>query len=254
MRTLPGATPTRLELLGRLGLRTVGDLLFHFPRSYEDLTDLPPISALAADAAQTAQGEVVEIEGRNLASGGTLVSVVLCDNGVHCLEGVWFNQPYAASRFPLRPAPVVQRQAEWRSGHWQMSNPPVPALDGGGAATPGVVPVYPLTDGLRPRPPPSAHRQGTRPLRRPCIKNLPESLRGLHDWPGTAEALRAVHFPPSLEEATRARRRFIYEEFLLLQLGLALRRREVRRPGPGAGVADKPRPRHAPSAGCSRSR
>ena len=90
------------------------------------------------------------------------------------------------------------------------------------------MPVYPLTDGLRP--------EHLRPLigkaldrhGRHVVENLPESLRGLHDWPGAAEALRTVHFPPSLEEATQARRRFIYEEFLLLQLGLALRRREVR--------------------------
>ncbi len=228
LRTLPGATPARLELLGRLGLRTVGDLLFHFPRSYEDLTDLRPISALAADAPQTAQGEVVEIEGRNLTSGGCLVSVVLCDDGVHCLEGVWFNQPYAASRFRFGQRLSFSGKPKWRSGHWQMSNPRVQALDGGAAVTPGVVPVYPLTDGLRP--------DHLRPLigkalelyGRCVVENLPESLRGLHDWPGVSEALRAVHFPPSAEEVTRARRRFIYEEFLLLQLGLALRRREVR--------------------------
>jgi ATP-dependent DNA helicase RecG len=53
-------------------------------------------------------------------------------------------------------------------------------------------------------------------------------LRRQGDWPGVAEALRAVHFPPSPEAAERARRRFIYEEFLVLQLALALRRREVR--------------------------
>ncbi|HVS37968.1 MAG TPA: ATP-dependent DNA helicase RecG [Gemmataceae bacterium] len=228
LQTLPGATPTRLELLGRLGLRTVGDLLFHFPRSYEDLTDLRPIAALAADVPQTAQGEVVEIEGRSLASGGTLVSVVLCDDGVHCLEGVWFNQPYAASRFRFGQRLSFSGKPKWRAGHWQMNNPRVQALDGGAAASPGVVPVYPLTEGLRP--------DHLRPLIRKAldrcgakvVENLPESLRGLHDWPSAAEALRTVHFPRSVEEALRARRRFIYEEFLLLQLGLALRRREVR--------------------------
>ena len=112
LRTLPGATPTKLELLARLGLRTVGDLLFHFPRSYEDLTDLRPIAALAAGLLQTAQGEVVEIEGRHLADGRCVVSVVLSDDGRTCLEGVWFNQAYAAEPFPLRPAAVVQRQAQ----------------------------------------------------------------------------------------------------------------------------------------------
>src|SRR5689334_5702201 len=57
LQTLPGVTPARLELLGRLGLRTVGDLLFHFPRAYEDLSDVRPIAGLAAGSIQTVQGE-----------------------------------------------------------------------------------------------------------------------------------------------------------------------------------------------------
>ena len=47
LEQLPGVTPGRLDLLARLGLATVGDLLFHFPRGYEDLTDLRPIADLA---------------------------------------------------------------------------------------------------------------------------------------------------------------------------------------------------------------
>ena len=229
LRTIPGATPAKLELLGRLGLHTVGDLLFHFPRSYEDLTDLRPIAALAAGALQTAQGEVVEIEGRHTADGGCVVSVVLSDDGRTCLEGVWFNQPYAAGRFRYGQRLSFSGKPKWRQGHWQMANPRVQVLDGGETgATPGVVPIYPLTDGLR-----SEH---LRPLIRKAldlvadrvVENLTEGLRGLHDWPGVRAALRAVHFPSSPEEAVRARRRFIYEEFLLLQLALASRRREVR--------------------------
>ena len=229
LQTLPGAAPSRLELLARLGLYTVGDLLFHFPRSYEDLTDLRPISALAADVPLTVQGEVVEMEGRNLADGRCIVSVVISDDGVHCLEGVWFNQAYAARRFRFGQRLSFSGKPKWRRDHWQMSSPRVQVLDGGAeATTPGVVPVYPLTDGL--------HSEQLRPLigkaldlyASRVIENLPESLRGLHDWPGVAAALRTVHFPPSAAEAAQARRRFIYEEFLLLQLALASRRREVR--------------------------
>ena len=110
-----------------------------------------------------------------------------------------------------------------------MSSPRIQALDGAAVGpTPGVVPVYPLTDGLRP--------DQLRPLIGKAldlyaggvIETLPESLRRLHDLPGVAAALRTVHFPSSTEAAIKARRRFIYEEFLLLQLALASRRREVR--------------------------
>jgi ATP-dependent DNA helicase RecG len=229
LNTLPGATPSRLDLLARLGLHTVGDLLFHFPRSYEDLNDVRPIAALSAGAIQTVQGEVVEIEGRSLADGGTIVSVVLSDDGRHCLEGVWFNQSFAARRFRYGQRLSFSGKPKWRQDHWQMSTPRVQILDGAqDVAAPGIVPVYPLTEDLRP--------EHLRPLiaraldlhAGRAVEVLPEELRRQGDWPGVAEALRAVHVPPSIAAATQARRRFIYEEFLILQLGLALRRREVR--------------------------
>src|SRR3954462_15170383 len=96
---LHGVSAARRDLLARLDLATVGDLLFHFPRSYEDLTDLRPIAQLAEGVLQTVQGEVVEIESRTLPNGGVVVSVVVSDDNEHVLEGAWFNQPLAARRF-----------------------------------------------------------------------------------------------------------------------------------------------------------
>jgi ATP-dependent DNA helicase RecG len=227
--TLPGVTPSRLELLGRLGLRTVGDLLCHFPRSYEDLTDMRGIAALTTDKLQTVQGEVVEIEGRSLNDGRRVVSVVLSDDGKSCLEGVWFNQPGAARRFRYGQWLSFSGKPKWYRDHWQMTNPRVQILDGDHAgAEPGVVPVYPLTEDLRPE---QLRRIIGKALDRSAggvVDIFPPELRQRHGWPPVAQALREVHNPPSLEAAHRARRRFVYEEFLVLQLALALRRREVR--------------------------
>jgi ATP-dependent DNA helicase RecG len=227
--TLPGVSPSRGELLERLGLRTVGDLLFHFPRSYEDLTDVRGIAALTAGKVQTVQGEVVEMEGRALNDGRRVVSVVLSDDGKNCLEGVWFNQPGAARRFRYGQWLSFSGKPKWYRDHWQMANPRVQILDGQDQeAELAVVPVYPLTEDLRPEQlrrliGKALERYGSR-----VVDILPPALRQQRGWPPVVQALREVHNPPSLEAALRARRRFIYEEFLVLQLALALRRREVR--------------------------
>jgi len=113
LSTLPGLSPARLELLHRLGLRTIGDLLFHFPRAYEDLTDVRPIAQLTENDLQTVQGEVVEIEGREMLKGGCIVSVVLCDDGKTCLEGIWFNQPHAAHRFRMGQRLAFSGKPKW---------------------------------------------------------------------------------------------------------------------------------------------
>ncbi|HEY7154569.1 MAG TPA: ATP-dependent DNA helicase RecG [Gemmataceae bacterium] len=229
--TLPGISVARLELLERLGLRTVGDLLFHFPRTYEDLNDVRPIAALSADGIQTVQGEVVEIEGRSLNDGRTVVSVVLSDDGKNCLEGVWFNQAFAAKRFRYGQRLSFSGKPKWYRDHWQMNNPRVQVLDGDAAEGPGVVPIYPLTEDLRPE-----HLRSIlgRVLDLHAVRVsdvLPDTLRHKHDWPTFEQGLRDVHAPTSLAAAARGRRRFVYEEFLILQLALALRRREVRDEG-----------------------
>jgi ATP-dependent DNA helicase RecG len=238
--TLPGISAARLELLERLGLRTVGDLFFHFPRTYEDLNDVRSIAALSADGIQTVQGEVVEIEGRSLSDGRTVVSVVLSDDGTHCLEGVWFNQAFAAKRFRYGQRLSFSGKPKWYRDHWQMNNPRVQILDSEAAGEPGIVPIYPLTEDLRPEQLRSLLRKSLDLYSSRLSDVLPVALRSQHDWPRCDQALRDIHFPLTLTAATRGRRRFVYEEFLILQLALALRRREVRDEGRAPVLATTP--------------
>ncbi|HEV3263839.1 MAG TPA: ATP-dependent DNA helicase RecG [Gemmataceae bacterium] len=225
---LKGVGPTRYELLRRLGLETVGDLLFHFPRSYEDLSDVRPVAQLSPGTLQTARGEVVEIEGRQLADGRTVVSVVLSDGG-QCLEGVWFNQPYASRRFRYGQMLTFSGKPKRYRGHWQMVSPRVQVLgDAADGNAPGIVPVYPATEDLR--------QEHLRPLLRRVAETfaghvpegLPPELRRERCLPEVRQALHDIHSPLTLAAAQAARRRFVYEEFLVLQLAMALRRRELR--------------------------
>jgi ATP-dependent DNA helicase RecG len=226
---LKGVGPSRSELLLRLGVHTVRDLLFHFPRAYEDLTDVRPIASLQEGTIQTVRGEVVEIEGRRLADGRCIVSVVLSDGGKVCLEGTWFNRAHAADRFRYGQRVAFSGKPKWYRDHWQMNSPRVQILDAttdtGGSQ---VVPVYPLTEDLRP--------EYLRPLLRRVVDQfatavpeiLPDELRLKRSLPGVQTALADVHFPADLNAARAARRRFVYEEFLVLQVALAVRRRDLR--------------------------
>lgn len=217
-----------MDQLGRLGIETVGDLLFHFPRSYEDLTVVRPIAELTAGQIQTVRGEVVEIEGRQLADGRTIVSVVLGD-GPLCLEGTWFNQPYVASRFRYGQWLAFSGKPKWYRDHWQMASPRVQVLDGNEAGTtPGIVPVYPLTEDLRPEQLRALLRRAVESFARHLPEILPAELRFRRQLPEAPQAIHDLHFPATFDEAQTARRRFIYEEFLVLQLALALRRRDLR--------------------------
>jgi ATP-dependent DNA helicase RecG len=226
---LKGIGTARADLLARLGVHTIGDLVLHFPRSYDDLSDVRRVDQLEAGLLQTVQGEVVEIGGRELADGRTVLSIVIADDRGRCVEGSWFNQAWMASRFRYGQRVAFSGKPRWYRDHWQMSQPRVQPLDGsGGASRPEVVPVYPLTEGLR--------ADQLRPLIRQALAVaadhvadlVPTALRVKRGFSPAPQALAEVHFPESLAQGLAARRRFIYEEFLVLQVALALRRREVR--------------------------
>src|SRR5437879_5730047 len=129
---LKGITPLRAGQLGRLGIQTVRDLLFHFPRSYEDLTDIRPIARLTEGSSLTVQGEVVEIDGRRLPDGRSVISVVISYDGKAGLEGLWFNQTYAARRFRYGQLVSFSGKFKWFRDHWQINNPRVQSLDESG--------------------------------------------------------------------------------------------------------------------------
>ncbi len=227
---LKGVGPARFELLKRLGVETVGDLLYLFPRSYEDLSDLRPIAELVPDRVQTVIGAVVEMDSRRSLEGRSILSIVLTD-GQKVIEGVWFNQAYIARQLHYGQRVAFSGKVQWYRDHWQMSHPRVQVLERETEAPTAealVLPVYPLTEGLR--------AEQVRRIVRPVVEQhagrvtdlLPAEIRKRRRLPALAEALHDMHLPASIEAATRARRRLVYEEFLILQLGLALRRREHR--------------------------
>jgi len=225
---LKGVGPARFELLRRLGLETIEDLLLHFPRSYENLSDVRPVARLEAGLVQTVRGEIVEIEGKHLPDGRTMVSVVLSDEG-QCVEGVWFNQPYAARRFRFGQKVAFSGKVTWYRDHWQIANPRVQPLDSAAAApAPGLLPVYPLTEELRQDQLRPIIRQAVEQFASQVVDILPAEQRGVHRLPDSVQALRDIHLPTTLAAAEAGRRRFVYEDFLVLQIGLALRRRELR--------------------------
>jgi ATP-dependent DNA helicase RecG len=227
--TFKGVGSSRADLLARLDIRTVGDLLWHFPRSFDDLTDVRRVDQLEAGVLQTVRGEVVELDSRELADGRRILSVVIADERGRCVEGSWFNQAWIARQFRYGQRVAFSGKPRWFRDHWQMSNPRVRSLDAagdGGAAQ--VVPVYPLTEGLRPDQLRELIRQALARAADHVPDLLPDALRVKRGFSPAPQALWEVHFPEVLAQGLTARRRFIYEEFLVLQVALALRRREVR--------------------------
>jgi ATP-dependent DNA helicase RecG len=219
-----GVGGPRAELLRRLDVRTAGDLIFLFPRDYEDLTDLREIANLDEEHVQTIRGQVVEVDGRSSGFGKSTVGV-LVKQGHDYLRALWFNQPFMREKFREGQHVLLSAKPRHRGGRWEMSHPRVTWLDGPeDQPEMRLLPLYPLTEGLT--------QYQLRKMVASAFENyghvleeaFPDELLKQYDLMPLAEALPAIHSPHDNEQLERARRRFVFQELFILQLAVVARR------------------------------
>jgi ATP-dependent DNA helicase RecG len=216
--------PQRAELLARLDLRTAGDLLFFFPRDYQDLSDRREIAELEEDILQTVRGEVVEIDARSSGFGKSVVGV-LVRQGNDYLRAIWFNQPFMREKFREGQHVLLSAKPRLRGGRWEMPHPRVTWLDGAeDQPQMKMLPLYPLTEGLSQYHMRRMVAGAVEGFSQVLEEVFPETLLRKFDLMPLAEALPAIHSPQDAAQLERARRRFIFQELFVLQLAVVARR------------------------------
>ncbi len=221
-----GVGARRAELLEKLGLRAARDVLFFFPRDYEDLTVRREIAELEEGALQTICGVVEEIELRNTGPGRCVLGVLFRSGGDY-LRGVWFNQPFIQEKFTYGERVMLSGKPKRDGMVWEMHHPRVTPLGEDEQEPTGrILPVYPLTEGLQ--------QWEIRRVARECVEAyaglleevFPEAYLEDHDLCPIHRAIAEIHFPADAASRDRARRRLAYQELFLLQLALAIRRHQ----------------------------
>ncbi|MCL4424726.1 MAG: ATP-dependent DNA helicase RecG [Firmicutes bacterium] len=223
---LKGVGPARARLLGKLGLHTVADLLFYFPRRYEDRSQLKAMALVRDGEISTVQGKVVEVS-EVKPRPGLIVTRVAISDGSGTAFGIWFNQSFIKDRFRLGQAVVFNGRIERRYGQVQINKPEYEDLDDDSLHTGRIVPIYPLTEGL--------FQRQFRALMKGVVEGyasflgevLPEEIRQRLAFSGLSQAVRDMHFPRDLQAQEAARRRLAFEELFYLQLGLARLKRQA---------------------------
>ena len=220
------------QVLSKLNIYTLGDLLFHLPRRYEDRRQFRKIAHARPGDAVTVSGRLVTVDNvkvRNL----TLTKAYL-DDGSGVLELVWYNQPYMKDTLTkLRNSQIVAYGIIKESPYGlQMETPEWEDLPDGAdpdslLSVNRIVPIYPLTEGIRQK------------RMRQIIWNavqyahlapeiLPRSVRERLGLMPIQHALQQIHFPDSEQTIDPARQRLVFEEFFLMQLGVGMQRQRTR--------------------------
>ena len=224
---LRGVGPVRARALARLGIATAGDLLQHYPRRWFDRSSLSSIRSCQPGHEVTVEGEVLTASERRISRGRTLQAVTLRDDGGGTLILVWFNQSFLLRQ--LRPGLRLMCSGipQAHAGRLQIAHPDWAVLDRGADPlhTGRLVPQYPLTRGLGQHWLRRLIHDTLGPVSADLQETLPEALRQRQELCSRAEALWGIHFPASPLERDRAQKRLVYEEILLIQLLMAVRRR-----------------------------
>ena len=217
VRYLKGVGPKTAERFEKLGILTLSDLLCHYPRRYLDFSKPYSIAEAPADTECVVKAEVFAKPGGRILPGGRRMERITAGDDVSSLEITWFNNPYAAQKLELGQEYYFQGIVTGGMLRRQMVNPQV-RTDAQVKSSPFEA-VYPQTEGL------------TSSAIAKCVRQLlthaellpdplPSEMLKKYRLLSKADAVRAIHCPATEEEAFAARRRLIYEELLVLQLGI----------------------------------
>ena len=217
VRYLKGVGPKTAERFEKLGIVTLADLLCHYPRRYIDFTKPYSIAEAPADVECVVKAEVFAKPGGRILPGGRRMERITAGDDVSSLEITWFNNPYAAQKLQLGQEYYFQGIVTGGMLRRQMVNPQVRTA-GQIKASPFEA-VYPQTEGLTSNAIAKCVRQ-LLPHAELLPDPLPPEMLQKYRLLSKADAVRAIHCPATEEEAYAARRRLIYEELLVLQLGI----------------------------------
>lgn len=235
VKVLSGVGPARVKAYAKLGINTVSDLIYHFPRAYENRGDIKLLSECVPGNKAALEMVVGTVPKKTMIRRGmTLLKFTAFDESGTC-EITFYNQNYLADKFPLGASFRFYGQVEKVGKRYKMNSPTYEMIIEGENLKP-LVPVYPLTEGIS-KNRIAADIEAAMNVLSPELEDyLPDDIRRRYKLCTLPFALRAIHDPTDYESVARAKKRLVFDEFFTFALGMTLsgqKRREY-----GAPVCD----------------
>ncbi|MEO0629501.1 MAG: ATP-dependent DNA helicase RecG [Planctomycetota bacterium] len=231
---VPGITERLARDLSTMGLRAIGQLVAHLPHRHEREEPEAPIAELEPETLVSARGEITACRMAGFGKRSRFEAVL--HDGTGRLDLVWFNAPYLRGKLHPGEHIRVQGKAKRYKNGLQIAMPRFEIIDPDdetgvefrGSSDSKLRPVYPASERVSSRAVELAV-QRVLPIALPMIDDhLPESLRKERNLPSLREAYRMQHTPADEDEFAASRRRLAYDELLLMQLGVAMKRHHLR--------------------------
>ena len=225
---IKGVGPNKAKLFHKIGVDTIEDLFYHFPRRYVDRSNLMPISEVKVGDEPTIKANVLAVGKRQSwrRKGFSILEVIVGDD-TGKITCVWFNQPYLENYFRVNQGVILHGKIEVYSGRLQMNSPEFEILfkDTNEADEyDKLTPVYTLPEGMTQRFFRNILKKGLGEYLPGVVDSLPYDIRERNKLLNLAKSLRDIHFPPDLNQPKESYRRLAFEEFFLFQIPILLRK------------------------------
>jgi ATP-dependent DNA helicase RecG len=226
LTVLQGVGPSNAASLAKLGMHTLGDMLYYYPRRYDDYSQLKPIKNLFYGEQVTVIGTVQTVHTRPIRGGQASIVETIISDGTAGLRLSFFNQPWMANRFKPGDAISVSGKIDQYLGRLVMNNPDTESVDIENLNTNRIVPVYSLTERVTQKWLRRVMKQVVEFWAPNVVDALPESVRSSARVMTLSEALMQIHFPDSQEKLKAARERLGFDEIFFLQMGVLRQKRD----------------------------
>jgi ATP-dependent DNA helicase RecG len=238
LTVLAGVGPRHAAMLSRLGLKTLGDMLYYYPRRYDDYSQLKPIHDLFYGQQVTVIGTVVSVHPRAARGGKMSIVEAVINDGTGGLRLTWFNQPWLTNRLKAGEAISVSGEVQQYLGRLVMNNPEWEPVEAENLNTNRIVPVYPLAANVTQKWLRRLIHQVVTYWAPKLTDHLPESIRRSANLLDLGTALLQVHQPENHDQLQAARQRLAFDEFFFLQMGAQRQKRDWK--AGTAGVFEAP--------------
>lgn len=219
---IKGIGEARAKSFAKLGITTVQDLLFHFPRSLEDRSEVKAISDLMDGETVCVCGSLASEVKTYRGRGRKSVTQVKVSDGSSIMRISWFNAPYINTMLKSGSEFTFYGKAEYKGNYFEMINPVTEVNSTINKKTGRILPIYPLTAGLTQTHIRNATETALKDLDGVLPEILPPDVCEEYGFKPMFESLSDLHLPQSYEDFENARHRFAFEELLVLQTGIRL--------------------------------
>ena len=220
---LKGVGPAKAKLFANLNIFTLRDLICHFPRGYEDRTQIVPIEKLQVDVPACFKAMVMNTPRTNhIRKGLDITKVQVADHSGR-LSLTFFNNRFAAEQLQYGREYIFYGAVSGDFIGYNMTNPVFESIDAEAVTTRRILPIYPLTAGLTNAAMLKAVRMAL-DICDPPAEILPAVVRERYQILPASEAYSAIHMPATMAQAEQAKKRLIFEEFFIFSAGLSLMR------------------------------